>query len=197
MPNLTPELLLLAYRNGIFPMAECDEEERVYWYAPDPRAILPLDGFHLPKSLARTLRKGTFEVTYDKAFERVMRACAEPRDDSPGTWISEEFIRIYTQLHRIGFAHSVECWSEGELAGGLYGVSVGAAFMGESMFHRVTDASKVALAKLVERLNDRGYELLDVQFKTTHLARFGVIDIPRDDYESRLAKALERRCHFA
>ncbi len=196
MANLTPELLLLAYRNGIFPMAEPENEDAVYWYAPDPRAILPLDGFRQSRSLTRVLKSGRFEVRIDTAFEQVMRECSRPRPTQPTTWISEEFIRVYTQLHQLGFAHSVECWQEDRLAGGLYGVSIGGAFMGESMFHRVTDASKVALCHLVQRMRDRRMTLLDVQFVTPHLRRFGVIQIPREEYESRLGEALRKKVSF-
>jgi len=188
---LTPELLLTAYRGGIFPMAEPDQNNRVYWFSPDPRAILPLDAFHCPKNLLRVVRGNRFMVTVDRAFPEVMRACSEPRPDAAKSWISEEFIQVFTELHRLGFAHSMECWLEGALVGGLYGVSVGGAFMGESMFHRATDASKVALYHLVERLRHRGFVLLDVQFTTPHLLRFGVIEIPREEYETRLAAAIQ------
>jgi leucyl/phenylalanyl-tRNA--protein transferase len=194
---LTPELLLTAYRSGIFPMAEPEHNNRIYWFAPDPRAILPLDGFHCPKTLLRVVRAQRFTVTCDRAFTEVMRACAEPRPEADRSWISEEIITAYTQLHRLGFAHSVECWLDGALVGGLYGVSIGAAFMGESMFHRATDASKVALYHLVERLNERGFQVLDVQFTTPHLLRFGVIEISRDEYEARLAQAVDQPVTFA
>ncbi len=185
-PELTPELLLYGYQCGIFPMADPDEGDAVYWFAPDPRAILPLDAFHVPKNLAKLVRRETFEVTYDRDFEAVIRACAE----RPETWISEEIIQAYVALHRMGFAHSVECRRDGALAGGLYGVAIGGAFFGESMFHRERDASKVALVHLVRKLREGGFTLLDTQYTTPHLARFGVIEIPRAEYERRLAKAL-------
>lgn len=182
--KLTPELLLYAYQNGIFPMA--DPDDAVYWFAPDPRGILPLDAFHVPKTLAKLVRQERFAVTADRAFDRVIRGCA----DRAETWISDEIIAAYEALHARGYAHSIECWCEGDLAGGLYGVAVGGAFFGESMFHRVRDASKVALVHLVRRLRRRGFVLLDTQYRTDHLARFGVIEIPRDDYERRLQQAL-------
>ncbi len=178
-------------------MAESNESGKISWYAPDPRAILPLESFHCPKSLLRVVRQGSFTVRFDSAFTEVMRACSVPRVESPGTWISDELIERYTELHRMGYAHSVECWQDGTLAGGLYGVSIGGAFMGESMFHRVRDASKVALYHLVERLRAGNFTLLDVQFRTSHLSRFGVVEISRDEYEARLAEALEVDASFA
>lgn len=184
--DLTPALLLRAYSIGIFPMADPDEEGAIYWYAPDPRAILPLDGFHVSKNLAKLVRRGVFDVVSDRDFEGVMRACAERES----TWISEELIRVYTALHEMGFAHSVECWHEGELVGGLYGVALGGAFFGESMFHRHRDASKVALVHLVRQMRRGGFVLLDTQFSTPHLAQFGVVEVPRAVYEARLADAL-------
>lgn len=194
---LSPELLLDAYRNGVFPMAEPDPDQTIYWYAPDPRAILPLDEFHVPDTLARLVRKNRFEVAADRAFEEVMRACAAPRPGRMETWISEELIEAYGALHRLGYAHSVECWRAGELRGGLYGVALGGAFFGESMFHRETDASKVALVHLVDRLRAGGFQLLDVQFSTSHLARFGVIEVSRREYERRLRKALAAPARWA
>ncbi|MEZ4699628.1 MAG: leucyl/phenylalanyl-tRNA--protein transferase [Rhodothermales bacterium] len=187
--ELTPELLLRAYAMGVFPMADDREGGAIYWYAPDPRAILPLDGFRASKNLMKVVRRQRFEVVTDRDFEGVMRACS----DRPATWISDEIVEAYTALHRFGFAHSVECWLDGELAGGLYGVALGGAFFGESMFHRVRDASKVALVHLVEALRRLGYTLLDTQFTTSHLAQFGVIEIPRDAYEERLKQALRIR----
>ncbi len=184
-PPLTPELIVAAYCQGIFPMAD-EIDGEIGWYSPDPRAIFPLDAFHVPKSLAKTIRRGVFEVRIDTAFEAVMRGCAE-RDE---TWISDEIVRSYCALHRAGLAHSVEAWHEGELTGGLYGVALGGAFMGESMFTRITDASKVCLVALVERLEERGFVLLDSQMPTEHLAKFGQITIPRADYLRRLAAAL-------
>ena len=183
--SLTPEYLLYGYLNGYFPMADPDEGDAIYWYAPDPRAIIPLDTFYVSKNLAKLVRRGIFEIRYDTAFEAVMRGCANREK----TWISEEIITAYTALHHLGFAHSVECWKDGHLAGGLYGVALGGAFFGESMFTRVRDASKVALVHLVERLRQDGFVLLDTQFITPHLARFGAVEIPRNEYERRLVYA--------
>ena len=187
--SLTPRLLEIAYRQGIFPMADEDE---IRWYSPDPRGIIDLPSFHLPKRLARTIRRGLFEIAINRNFEGVIRACAAREE----TWINEEIIRSYTALHRLGKAHSVEAYSEGALAGGLYGVALGGAFMGESMFMLKRDASKVCLAFLVERLTARGYLLLDTQFITSHLQRFGAIEIPRAEYLRRLEKALALDCRF-
>lgn len=189
---LEPNFLLRAYAVGIFPMA--GEDGRVSWYAPDPRAILEHGNFRPSRSLRARIRNGTFTVRIDTAFERVMRECATPRMGEEGTWISEEFIQVYGLLHRHGFAHSVEAWRDGRLVGGLYGVSIGAAFMGESMFTREPDASKVCLAALVERLRSRGFLLHDVQFLTPHLARLGATEIRRAVYERRLAAAVSVPC---
>ena len=198
MPDaLTPDLLLAAYQAGVFPMADGDD---VAWYAPDPRGVLPLDGFHVPRTLAKTVRQGRFEVRTDTAFQAVVEACAAPAPGREETWISAEIVRAYTALHRLGFAHSVECWRPGAdgdaLVGGLYGVSLGGAFFGESMFHRATDASKVALVHLVGRLRAGGYVLLDTQMTTSHLGRFGAVEIPRAEYERRLAAALRVRARW-
>lgn len=192
-PTLTPDLLLYGYARGIFPMADPDEGDAVHWYAPDPRGVLPLDGFHVPKNLRKLVRQGRFEVTVDRDFEAVMRACAAPAPRRETTWISEEVVEAYTALHRRGAAHSVECRQDGALVGGLYGVALGGAFFGESMFHRVRDASKVALVHLVRRLQRGGFSLLDVQFVTPHLAQFGGVEIPRVEYERRLDAALRIR----
>jgi leucyl/phenylalanyl-tRNA--protein transferase len=189
---IDPALLVRAYREGIFPMALEDDE--IGWFSPDPRGILPLETFHVPARLARTIRRAGFEVRIDTDFEGVMRACAADRDE--GTWISEEIVEAYTALHRLGLAHAVEVWQGPLLAGGLYGVHLGGAFFGESMFHRVTDASKVALAALVDRLARRGFALLDVQWVTPHLECFGAIEIPRAAYLARLRRALARPCRF-
>jgi len=186
-----------AYASGIFPMG--DEAGAISWYAPDPRAVLEHHNLRVTRSLRATIRAGRYTVTFSTAFERVMRACAEPRGDGEGTWISAEFVWAYGVLRRWGFAHSVEAWRghEGdELVGGLYGVSIGAAFMGESMFSRATDASKVCLVALVERLRARGYLLHDTQFTTPHLERLGVTTIPRDEYLRRLEQAVSIPCHF-
>lgn len=169
------------------------EDGEIAWFSPDPRAIIPLDTFHLPHGLKRTLKKARFEIRIDASFERVMRCCAQ-RDE---TWINEEIVESYTQLHELGFAHSVEAWLEGRLAGGLYGVALGGAFFGESMFHEVTDASKVALWALVERLRARGFTLLDTQWLTPHLRTFGALEIPRSVYQKLLAASLQRQCRFA
>lgn len=187
---LHPDILLRAYSAGIFPMAESRDDPDVYWVEPKRRGILPLDGFRLSHSLAKTLRRRIFNVTVDQDFEGVMRACAEPQPDREDSWISEEIIAAYTQLHRLGHAHSVETWLDGQLVGGLYGVSIGRAFFGESMFSRATDASKVALAYLVARLKIGGYSLLDCQFITPHLASLGAIEISRDAYRALLSKAV-------
>jgi leucyl/phenylalanyl-tRNA--protein transferase len=192
--RLTPQLLLNAYSQGIFPMA--DEDGTIYWYDPDPRAIIPLDTFHIPRSLARTIRRGNFEVRVDAAFRAVMEACAEPTPGREITWINAEIIEAYCELHTLGFAHSVETWIEGELAGGLYGVALGGLFAGESMFSWVTDSSKVALVYLVERLRRGGFCLLDTQFMTDHLRRFEAIEISRQEYRARLAHALTVRARF-
>jgi len=164
------------------------------WYLPDPRAILPLDGLHISRSLARTVRQGLFEVRFDDHFEGVMRGCAERLE---GSWISEEFIRVYLELHRQGVAHSVESWKEGRLVGGLYGVALGGAFMGESMFYRETDASKAALVGLVDRRMNRGFTLLDVQFLTPHLERLGALEIPHSLYSCLLRSALRIKARLA
>jgi leucyl/phenylalanyl-tRNA--protein transferase len=189
---LDPETLLVAYSQGAFPMTDSDGTTR--WYTADPRGIIPLETFHVPRSLRQIIRQKRFEIRINYDFERVMRACMEARPE--GSWISEQLIAVYTQLHELGYAHSVEAWREGQLAGGLYGVSLGAAFFGESMFHYVRDASKVALVALVERLRERGYELLDTQAATPHLRRFGCIEIRAEDYMRRLKRALSRKCSF-
>jgi leucyl/phenylalanyl-tRNA--protein transferase len=187
---LTPDLLVAAYAQGIFPM---DVEGVIQWFSPDPRAIVDLDEFHVSKNLARLCRSGRFEIRIDTCFDQVIRACAARAE---GTWISGEIVDAYTQLHNLGFAHSVESWLEGELAGGLYGVALRGAFFGESMFYRYTDASKVALVALVQRMKDRGFVLLDVQFQTPHLQSLGAEEIPRSDYLSRLKAALEIETNF-
>ena len=175
----------------MFPMGMEDGE--IGWFSPDPRGIIPLDGYHIPSRLARVIRRGTFDVRVDTAFEAVMRACRE-RDE--GTWITDDIVESYVALHRLGLAHSVETWREGALAGGLYGVHIGRAFFGESMFHRATDASKVALVALVDRLSRGGFTLLDTQWTTPHLEQFGAVEIPREDYLRRLAVALRGRAEF-
>lgn len=186
--KLTPHLLLNAYSQGIFPMA--DKDDTIYWYDPDPRAVIPLDTFHVPRSLARTIRQSQFEIRVDSAFRAVMEACAEPASGREVTWINSEIVAAYSELHALGFAHSVEAWLGEELVGGLYGVALGGLFAGESMFSRVRDSSKVALVHLVERLRRGGFCLLDTQFMTDHLRRFGTIEIPREEYQARLTHAL-------
>lgn len=187
------DLLLSAYASGWFPMAVDGGEIR--WFSPDPRGIIPLDAFHVPSRLARVIRTGRFRIAIDTAFEAVIRACAAAeRDyDDPGTWISDEIVESYVALHARGFAHSVEAWAGDRLVGGLYGVALAGAFFGESMFHRETDASKVALVSLVERLRACGYVLLDTQWVTGHLEQFGAVEIPRAEYLERLAAALKVR----
>ena len=187
------DALINAYASGWFPMAVAPGEIR--WYSPDPRGIIPLDGFHVPERLARTLRKRAFDVRVDTAFRDVIEACAARRD-SDGNWIDAEIIESYCALHDRGFAHSVEAWHDGRLAGGLYGVAVGAAFFGESMFHRETDASKAALVALVERLRRRGFVLLDTQWVTAHLTQFGAVEISRRRYLRRLDEALALEARF-
>jgi leucyl/phenylalanyl-tRNA--protein transferase len=189
-------LLVSAYSSGWFPMAVDHGEIR--WYSPDPRGVIPLDTFHVPSRLARVIRRGNFSIAVNREFERVMRACAEAdrHDDDPGTWISEEIIESYVELHRLGIAHSVETWQEDRLVGGLYGVALGGAFFGESMFHHATDASKVALAALVERMRTRGFTLLDIQWVTPHLEQFGAVEISRRKYLQLLAQALPIEATF-
>ena len=191
-PRLTPEILLRAYSEGLFPMAERRGDPTLYWVSPDKRGILPLDEFHVPHRLARTVRAGRFTVTADHAFTDVMRSCAAPAPGREESWINDEILRLYTALYAGGHAHSIECWRDGELVGGLYGVRLGAAFFGESMFSRARDASKVALVYLVDALRRGGFVLLDTQFITAHLAQFGAVEIPRAQYLVLLNKALGR-----
>lgn len=191
---LEPELLLTAYRRGIFPMA-VNARGTIGWFSPDPRAIIPLDDrFHIPHGLRKTLKKSPFEITLDLAFPAVIRECAAHRAE--GTWISRQIITSYSRLHKLGHAHSVEVWAKGELVGGLYGVHIGAVFFGESMFHRATDASKVALVALVERLRERSFVLLDTQWQTPHLQQFGTREIPRTEYLEILERAVKIPCEF-
>jgi leucyl/phenylalanyl-tRNA--protein transferase len=187
---IPPSLLLEGYCTGIFPMAM--EGGEIGWFSPDPRGIIPIDAFHVPHGLRRSLRKISFEIRINTRFEEVMRECSD-RDE---TWINEEIIASYVNLHRLGFAHSLEVWVEKELAGGLYGVSIHGAFFGESMFHKVPDASKIALAALVDRLKERGFRLLDTQYVTDHLRTFGAIEISRAKYLSLLRQALALDCRF-
>jgi leucyl/phenylalanyl-tRNA--protein transferase len=189
-PRLTPELLLRAYAEGLFPMAERRGDPTLYWVSPEKRGVIPLDTFHVPHRLARTVRSGRFTVTADQVFREVMLACAAPAPGREESWINDEILRLYTALHVGGHAHSIECWQEDRLVGGLYGVRLGAAFFGESMFSRERDASKVALVHLVDALRRGGFVLLDTQFITSHLARFGAVEIPRAQYLVKLAQAL-------
>jgi leucyl/phenylalanyl-tRNA--protein transferase len=196
MLPLTPDLLLSAYASGLFPMANDRHDPTIHWIEPRRRGILPLDGFHEPKSLRKQIRRRRFQVRVDQAFERVILACAERCPERPRTWLNDDLIELYCTLHRQGYAHSVESWADGRLVGGLYGVSLGAAFFGESMFSRARDASKVALVALVERLRAGGYLLLDTQFITDHLRRFGAVEIARDSYHRQLRRALETPAVF-
>ena len=190
--DLSVERLLLAYRSGIFPWTVCP----ITWWSPDPRAIFELDQFHASRSLERVIKRGAFEVTFDQAFGQVIRACAEPGAGRGETWISPEFIAAYTLMHQEGHAHSVECWQDGCLAGGVYGVAVGGLFAGESMFHRVNDASKVALYHLFQRLNARRFRLFDIQMLTPVTTQLGARNIRRSEYLERLRLALEQPCQW-
>ena len=196
-PHLTPDILLRAYAEGVFPMAERREDKELFWVSPDRRGVVPLDAFHVPRRLARTVRSDRFKVTSDLAFVDVMKACAAPAPGREQSWINAEILRLYTALHASGHAHSIESWRDGRLVGGLYGVKLGAAFFGESMFSRETDASKVALVHLVARLIAGGFELLDTQFLTAHLARFGTVEIPRREYLARLKRAIGRPAYWS
>ena len=187
---IEPELLLQGYRLGVFPMAM--EDDSIAWFSPDPRAIIPLDRFHVPHDLRRVRRKQAFEIKIDNRFGEVIRACAKRKD----TWINREIVESYEKLHELGYAHSIEAWSNGKLLGGLYGVTVGGAFFGESMFHKVTDASKIALVALVEHLRARKFVLLDTQWLTPHLAQFGAIEISRTEYLHLLTGAVELERKF-
>ena len=196
MRDFTVEDLIDCYRRGVFPMAEAREDERIYLIDPDQRGIAPLDALHIPRRLARRVRSDTFQVRIDTAFTRVLSECAASRPGRTETWINRGIEHLYGQLHQRGLAHSVECWRDDELVGGLYGVCLGGAFFGESMFSSATDASKTALVHLVGRLRAGGFSLLDTQFLTEHLTQFGVIEIPRADYLQRLAAALARPGDF-
>lgn len=196
-PNrLTPELLLRAYAAGIFPMAESRRSDTVFWVDPEVRGVLPLDRFHVPRSLRKTIRRGTFEIRCDTAFDEVIEACAVAAKGRRDTWINGQIVTTYTDLHHMGFVHSVEAWRDDRLVGGLYGVALGGAFFGESMFSRARDASKVALVHLVARLKLGGFVLLDCQFVTDHLRRFGVEEIPCRTYLRRLESALQADARF-
>lgn len=196
MIELTPEILLRAYTIGIFPMAESAGSDELFWLDPEIRGILPLDTFYIPRRLRRTVRRSPFKVTIDQAFGEVLIGCAKPTPSRPKTWINEGILDAYTALFNRGFAHSVEVWDGERLVGGLYGVSIGGAFFGESMFQTETDASKIALIHLVGRLVTAGYRLLDTQFVTEHLSQFGAIEIPRSQYKALLASALDIDADF-
>ena len=198
--HLSPQLLVRAYSQGVFPMAR-GRSGLIDWYSPDPRAILPLEQFHTSHNLRKRVRRGDYDVTHDRAFEQVIRLCAVPRPDESGTWINDQIIDAYVRLHHAGLAHSVETWRPATtqsaddgptLVGGLYGVALGGAFFGESMFSRATDASKVCLVHLVEHLRKQGFMLLDVQYTSAHMAQFGVVEVARDRYLQLLDEAL--RC---
>ncbi len=190
-PELTPELILAGYRAGIFPMG--DETGEIFWLSPDPRAIIEFGRFHVPRTVRQLVARGVFEVRRDTGCEQVIAACAERAE---GTWITPVLLELYCELHRQGHVHSVEAWEDDRLVGGLYGVAIGGAFFGESMFHRVSGASKVALVALMRHLAERGFVLVDTQWTTPHLARFGTIEIPRREYLRRLRRALELPCRF-
>lgn len=194
--RIPPDLLLRAYASGVFPMADSADDPEVFWVRPEMRGVIPLDAFHIPKSLAKIIRQARFEIAYDRDFAAVIQGCAEERDVRRSTWINGPIREAYGRLFEIGHCHTVEAWREGRLVGGLYGVSLGRAFFGESMFSRETDASKVCLVHLVERLRARGFVLLDTQFTTDHLKRFGAIDVPRRKYERLLEDALSGEARF-
>jgi len=196
MPDLTPDMLLKAYAVGVFPMAEDRNDPELFWVDPRMRGIILLDEFHVPRRLRRTIRQGAFTVTFDMEFEAVIESCAEATGNRPRTWINDRIIELYSTLYRMGHAHSVECWRDGQLAGGLYGVSLGGIFFGESMFSRDTDASKVALVYLAASLKLGAYHFIDTQFITKHLVRFGAKEIPRSEYRILLSDALATRAAF-
>lgn len=196
MTNLTPEVLLRAYAVGLFPMAEHRDDSTLYWIDPEKRGILPLNKFHVPRRLRRTVRSDLYEVRCDTAFEDVIRACAAPGPKRSESWINREIVALYTGLFEMGRAHSVETWHDGKLVGGLYGVALGAAFFGESMFSNARDASKIALVHLVARLRKGGFRLLDTQFVTEHLSQFGAVELSRAGYREKLSEALEETASF-
>lgn len=195
-PEITPQLLLKAYSCGLFPMADSADSSDIFWVEPELRGIIPLDQFHVPRSLRKTLRREPFEIRINTAFAAVMNGCAEPAPDRLNTWINRTIRSLYVELHRMGHAHSVEAWQNDVLVGGLYGVSLRGAFFGESMFSRRTDASKVCLVHLVEHLLDHGFVLLDTQFITEHLKRFGANEVPKETYREMLRDALLVEARF-
>jgi leucyl/phenylalanyl-tRNA--protein transferase len=195
--RLGPDELLDCYRRGVFPMAETRDSDSLYLVDPSERGVIPLEGFHVPSRLARKVKREPFRITHDRAFPDVMRLCAQPAPDRLETWINEDILRLYAALHARGHAHSIECWQGERLVGGLYGVSLGAAFFGESMFSRETDASKIALVALVARLRVGAFKLLDAQFQTDHLAQFGTQTMPRAQFRKRLQAALIEAADFS
>lgn len=196
MPDLTPDMLLRAYSIGVFPMAEDRDDPELVWVDPRMRGIIPMSKFHVPRRLRRTVRNDTFEVTFDRDFAGVIEGCAEATEGRPRTWINSRIVDLYTSLHFKGHGHSVECWQDGDLVGGLYGISLKGVFFGESMFSRATDASKVALVHLAAKLSVGGYAFIDTQFITKHLSRFGAIEVPRNEYRGLLAAALKFDSEF-
>ena len=194
--RLTPDLLLRGYAAGVFPMAESTKAQEIYWYDPDPRGVLPLDQFHLPRKLRQVVRQGVYRITIDTAFADVIAACATPAPGRETTWLSREISIAVEKLHRLGFAHSVEAWLGQDLVGGLYGIALGGAFFGESMFSSADNASKIALVHLVARLVAGGFTLLDTQFVTEHLRQFGATEIPRGEYRRQLVRALKADANF-
>jgi leucyl/phenylalanyl-tRNA---protein transferase len=196
IPSLDPEILLGAYATGVFPMSESADDPEIFWVRPDVRGIIPLNDFHVPSSLARTIRRRHFDLRINTAFDEVVMGCAEATGERPSTWINGTIFEAYKALHQSGHCHSVESWADNKLVGGLYGVTLGRVFFGESMFSRQTDASKVCLVHLVERLKARGFMLLDTQFTTEHLKRFGAVDVPRKAYEKLLASAITGHADF-
>lgn len=194
--EITPEVLLKAYAVGIFPMAESADDPELFWVEPNLRGILPLEDFHLPRSLQKAMRKNPFEVRIDSNFRKVVEACAEPSPERGNTWINDQIKNLYFALFEMGHCHSVECWKDDQLVGGLYGVQLGGAFFGESMFSRETNASKIALTHLVHRMKLGGFSLLDTQFTTKHLERFGVIEIPKEEYGKLLDEAIQINADF-
>ena len=189
--RITPELLLRAYSIGLFPMSDAADDPEIFWVEPEMRGILPLDAFHISKSLAKAVRKKPFDIRFDTAFDAVVEKCAEEAADRPSTWINDTIKELYGALHKLGHAHSVEAWEGDALIGGLYGVSLGSAFFGESMFSRRTNASKICLVHLVERLKIRGFTLLDTQFTTEHLKTFGALEVAKQDYIKLLDAAMD------
>ncbi len=197
MSTITPQVLLKAYAAGVFPMAESADDPALYWIEPDERGIIPLDGFHVSRSLQKRVKQQHFEIRIDSAFAEVIAACAATTSTRQETWINKRIISLYTQLHKLNCAHSVETWQDGKLVGGLYGVKIGAAFFGESMFSKANDASKVALVHLVARLKFGGFKLLDAQFVNSHLTQFGARPIAKSDFQKLLEPALEADADFS